>query len=52
MSLTFLTPLMLAGAALVAAPIILHLVMRQQPKHLVFPALSFSGSAVRRIGGS
>ena len=24
-----------------AAPIILHLVMRQQPKHLVFPALQF-----------
>src|SRR6266496_773595 len=41
MSLTFLTPLMLAGAALVAAPIILHLVMRQQPKHLIFPALRF-----------
>ncbi len=41
MSLTFLTPLMLAGAALVAAPIILHLVMRQQPKHLIFPALQF-----------
>jgi Aerotolerance regulator N-terminal len=41
MSLTFLTPLMLAGAALVAAPIVLHLVMRQQPKHLLFPALRF-----------
>jgi hypothetical protein len=41
MSLTFLTPLMLAGAMLVAAPIILHLIMRQQPKHLVFPALRF-----------
>jgi hypothetical protein len=41
MSLTFLTPLMLAGAALIAAPIILHLVMRQQPKHLLFPALRF-----------
>src|SRR5215475_12070424 len=41
MSLTFLTPLMLAGAMLVAAPVILHLVMRQQPKHLVFPALRF-----------
>jgi hypothetical protein len=41
MSLTFLTPLMLAGAALVAAPIILHLVMKQQPKHLFFPALRF-----------
>src|SRR5215467_2656948 len=41
MSLTFLTPVMLAGAVLVAAPIILHLVMRQQPKHLIFPALRF-----------
>ena len=41
MSLTFLTPLMLAGAALVAAPIVLHLIMRQQPKHLIFPALRF-----------
>ena len=41
MGLTFLTPLMLAGAAMVAAPIILHLIMRQQPKHLIFPALRF-----------
>ncbi len=41
MTLTFLTPLMLAGAVLIAAPIILHLVMRQQPKHLLFPALRF-----------
>ncbi|HTQ38846.1 MAG TPA: BatA domain-containing protein [Pirellulales bacterium] len=41
MSLTFLTPLMLAGAILVAAPIVLHLVMRQVPKHLMFPALRF-----------
>ncbi len=32
---------MLAGAALVAAPIILHLIMRKQPKHLIFPALRF-----------
>lgn len=28
-----------AGAALAAVPIILHLVLRQKPKHLVFPAL-------------
>ncbi|MCC7084465.1 MAG: BatA domain-containing protein [Pirellulales bacterium] len=41
MPLTFLTPMMLAGAALIAAPIILHLVMRQQPKHFIFPALRF-----------
>ncbi len=31
--------LMLAGAA--AAPVILHLIMRQAPKHIVFPALQF-----------
>ncbi|HEY2826049.1 MAG TPA: BatA domain-containing protein, partial [Pirellulales bacterium] len=41
MGLTFLTPLMLAGAVLVAAPIVLHMMMRQQPKHFVFPALRF-----------
>ena len=41
MGLTFLTPLMLAGAALVAVPIVLHLIMRREPKHLVFPALRF-----------
>ncbi len=37
----FLNPgmLMLAGAA--AAPVILHLIMRQAPKHIVFPALQF-----------
>jgi hypothetical protein len=38
---TFLTPLILAGAALVAVPIVLHLIMRREPKHLVFPALRF-----------
>lgn len=41
MGLSFLTPAMLIGAALVAAPIVLHLVMRQVPKHLVFPAVRF-----------
>src|SRR5687768_2991583 len=41
MGLTFLTPLLLAGAALVAVPIVLHLIMRREPKHLVFPALRF-----------
>lgn len=37
----FLNPgmLILAGAA--AAPVILHLIMRQAPKHIVFPALRF-----------
>lgn len=32
---------MLIGAALVAVPIVLHLVMRQVPKHLLFPAMRF-----------
>ncbi|MEX2141395.1 MAG: BatA domain-containing protein [Pirellulales bacterium] len=41
MGLTFLSPLILAGAALVAVPIVLHLIMRREPKHLVFPALRF-----------
>ncbi|MEX0712220.1 MAG: BatA domain-containing protein [Pirellulales bacterium] len=37
----FVNPALLAGAAAAAAPIILHLVMRQQPRHLEFPALRF-----------
>ncbi len=37
----FLTPVLLAGAALVAVPVILHLVMRRQPRKLEFPALQF-----------
>ncbi len=41
MGLTFLTPWLLAGTALIAVPIVLHLVMRQVPKHLVFPAVRF-----------
>lgn len=32
---------LLAGAALAALPIVLHLIMRQQPRHLEFPALRF-----------
>src|SRR5258708_32212817 len=28
-----------AGAALAAVPVILHLVMKQTPKHIIFPAL-------------
>src|SRR3954447_10632927 len=41
MGLTFISPLILAGAALIAVPIILHLVMRQVPKRLIFPAVRF-----------
>ncbi|NLY01759.1 MAG: hypothetical protein GXY83_37210 [Rhodopirellula sp.] len=39
--MTFLNPLLLAGTALVAVPIILHLIMRQRPRYLEFPALQF-----------
>ena len=39
--MTFATPALLAGVALIAVPIVLHLVMRQRPKHLEFPALRF-----------
>lgn len=37
----FLNPLMLAGAAAAAVPIVLHLLLRQRPKHMLFPALRF-----------
>ncbi len=37
----FLTPALLAGIGLIAVPIILHLVMRRQPKQFSFPALRF-----------
>jgi hypothetical protein len=34
-------PLLIAGAALVGLPILLHLIMKQEPKRLVFPAVRF-----------
>lgn len=37
----FLHPLLLAGGALVAVPVVLHLIMRRQPRHIEFPALRF-----------
>ena len=37
----FLTPLLLGGIALVAIPVVLHLVMRQQPREMTFPSLRF-----------
>jgi hypothetical protein len=37
----FLTPLLLGGIALVAIPVALHLVMRQKPREMTFPALRF-----------
>jgi len=41
MGISFLSPLILGGLALVAAPIILHLVMRRKPVPHPFPALRF-----------
>jgi hypothetical protein len=37
----FLNPALLAGAALAAAPIVLHLVLKQRPRQFEFPALRF-----------
>jgi hypothetical protein len=39
--MTFLHVALLGGMAAVAVPVILHLIMRKQPKHLEFPALRF-----------
>jgi hypothetical protein len=41
MDLTFVNPMLLAGAAAAAVPIVLHLIMRQTPRLLEFPALRF-----------
>src|SRR5688572_10092160 len=39
--MAFLNFSLLAGGLLMAVPILLHLVMRQRPKQLIFPALRF-----------
>ena len=39
--MTFVNLSLLLGGALIAVPIVLHLVLRQQPKQLIFPALRF-----------
>src|SRR5260221_1231246 len=39
--MTFIHPLLLGGLAAVGLPIILHLLMRQKPKHVLFPAFRF-----------
>src|SRR5262249_30606293 len=39
--MTFLHPLLLGGLLLAGIPILLHLIMRQKPKRLPFPALRF-----------
>jgi hypothetical protein len=38
---TFIHPLLLAGLVLAGIPVLVHLIMRQKPKHLLFPALRF-----------
>ena len=37
----FVTPALLGGAALIAVPIVLHLIMRREAQQLQFPALRF-----------
>lgn len=39
--MSFLAPALLGGIALVALPVILHLVMRREPQRVEFPALRF-----------
>ncbi|MCH8924340.1 MAG: BatA domain-containing protein, partial [Planctomycetes bacterium] len=39
--MTFVNAILLAGGLLVAIPIVLHLIMRKQPRHQVFPAMRF-----------
>ncbi|HEX4588939.1 MAG TPA: BatA and WFA domain-containing protein, partial [Gemmataceae bacterium] len=39
--MTFIHPILLGGLVLMGIPIIVHLIMRQQPKHLIFPAFRF-----------
>lgn len=39
--MTFLNVSLLAGAGLIAVPILLHLLMRRRPRRLEFPALQF-----------
>src|ERR1700736_3930356 len=39
--MSFVHPLLLTGLLLVGIPVLLHLIMRQKPKHLLFPAFRF-----------
>jgi hypothetical protein len=41
MGLSFITPMLVGGAALVAVPLVLHLIMRRKPVPHDFPALRF-----------
>ena len=39
--MTFIYPLLLGGLAFLAVPVLMHLIMRQKPKRLLFPAFRF-----------
>jgi hypothetical protein len=39
--MSFIHPLLLGGLLLVGIPVLIHLIMRQKPKHLLFPAFRF-----------
>ena len=39
--MTFVNLSLLAGSALIAVPIVLHMIMRRRPTLLEFPALRF-----------
>lgn len=45
--MTLLHPLLLGGLVLVGIPILLHLIMRQKPKRLSFPAFRFLAQRAR-----
>src|SRR5207302_10010922 len=39
--MTFIYPVLLGGFIFLGIPVLLHLIMRQKPKHLLFPAFRF-----------
>jgi hypothetical protein len=39
--MTFIHPLLLGGLLLAGIPVLIHLIMQQKPKHLLFPAMRF-----------
>src|SRR5438034_5733032 len=39
--MSFVYPILLGGLVLAGIPVLLHLIMRQKPKHLLFPAFRF-----------
>src|ERR1700722_9292993 len=46
--MTFLNPWLLAGVAAIAAPILIHLLMRQRPRRMKWAAMRFLEAVVRR----